>query len=320
MAAARPPLDMMRSIFKPGMAVKPKTQDKVIVKKPKAFQSSRPNKPRLTQKELDIKFAKNLLGQGHHLQHKSALQKISTVMAGSGPCGLGVHFTDSPLSSASLLASLIKHRVIRNQESMTPMSIRKIIDYAEARNPVWSHSSSQLARRVQFKQSLHQMELSRELLQVRLELDQGDDQLKRKLHDLNQSIQKTELIICHIEERATGSLHPDTLLSGEKASLTPNEAAMLPSPSGTIRGVLIRIKGPRKGNRALKQQKASGRVSINSVGYVNYEDCSLQIPSKLGIFGLYVRLVYSKADRLVSAYERVPVLGDPKFKFIDIKG
>lgn len=123
------------------------------------------------------------------------------------------------------------------------------------------------------------------------------------------------MVINNLEPTVTGNLHPDSLLAGEKVSMTPTEAALLPSPAGTIRGVLIRVKGPRKGNRAIKQQKSSGRVSINSVGYVNYEECNLQLPSKLGIYGLYIRLVYSKLDRLVSPYAKLPVLDSPDFKF-----
>ena len=270
---------------------------------------------RLSQKELSIRFAKGLLTQGHHLQHKTALETLCTALGGSGPSVVRPHFTPTPLSSATLLGSFLKHRLIRNQESVTNTVIRKIVNLVDPKNALWTHSTSQLARKIQFTQSLERLGLQREALGLRLELDSDDAALRNEMQQLATAIRKTELVLENMEPTATGTLHPDALLSGDKITMTPSEAAQLPSPSGTIRGILIRIKGPRKGNRAVKQQRSAGRVSINSVGYVVADECSIQLPSKLGIYGLYIRLVYSKTDRLITPSTVLPVLEAPLFQF-----
>lgn len=306
--------DMMRIMKKEAPVNLSKGKASVFAGKKKPVFGKKPRTSRaLTPQEQSIKLAKSLLSQGHHLQHKQSLETLCTALNGSGKSTLKAHFTPSPLSSASLLASLLKHRLIRNQESVTSQVIRRIVDLADAKNSVWSHSSSQLAKKIQYSQTLERLKLKQEVLQLRLELVPEDTALIRETTVLENTIRKTETLLDYLEPTVTGNLHPDSLLSGDKVSMTPSEAAQLPSPSGTIRGVLVRIRGPRKGNRAMKQQKSSGRVSINSVGYVNYEDCSLQIPSKLGIYGLYIRLVYSKTDRLISPFDTLPVFGAKNF-------
>lgn len=310
--------DMMKIMRKDAPINSSKAKPSVLAAKNKAAFGKKPRPRALSPQEQTIKLAKSLLTQGHHLQHKQSLETLCTALNGSGKSLIQPHFTPSPLSSASLLASLLKHRLIRNQESVTSQVIRKIVDLADAKNSVWNHSSSQLAKKIQYSQTLDRLRLKLETLQLRLDLDPKDCDLATEVHQLESTIRKTETLLDYLEPTVSGNLHPDSLLSGDKVSMTPSEAAQLPSPAGTIRGVLVRVKGPRKGNRALKQQKSSGRVSINSVGYVNYEDCSLQIPSKLGIYGLYIRLVYSKTDRLISPYNNLPVFGAQSFKLKNI--
>jgi hypothetical protein len=309
---------MMKIMRKDAPLNSSKAKSNVFAAKNKPAFGKKPRPRALTPQEQTIKLAKSLLTQGHHLQHKQSLETLCTALNGSGRTLIQPHFTPSPLSSASLLASLLKHRLIRNQESVTSQVIRKIVDLADSKNSVWSHSSSQLAKKIQYSQTLERLRLKLEALQLRLAQDPKDSELAREVYELECIIRKTETIVDYLEPTVSGNLHPDSLLSGDKVSMTPSEAAQLPSPTGTIRGVLVRIKGPRKGNRALKQQKSSGRVSINSIGYVNYEDCNLQIPSKLGIYGLYIRLVYSKIDRLISPYNSLPVFGAQNFKLKNI--
>ena len=51
-------------------------------------------------------------------------------------------------------------------------------------------------------------------------------------------------------------------------------------------------------------EKSVGAVSINSVDYVLAEESKVQIPSKLGIFGLYVRIVYEKVSQRPTFYKK----------------
>lgn len=272
-----------------------------------------------TPEELSVKFAKEMLTQGHHLQYQSSLQHISSALSGSGLVKLSPHYTPSPLSSATLLGTYLKNRLLRNQESLTPLTIRKIIGLADAKNSVWNHSTSQLGRKLQLNQIMDSLALKKQALVLRLGFHGENTSLQRELHQTEQDIRKTGLLLDFINPKVIGNLHPDSLLANDKASMTPSEMAQLPSPSGTIRGILIRLRGPRKGNRAIKYQTSAGRVSINSVDYVVAEECTLQIPSKLGIFGLYIRVVYSKTDRLIDPKSKLRLLENPSFKFINTR-
>lgn len=171
---------------------------------------------------------------------------------------------------------------------------------------------------IQIDQTLNRLGLRKELVQIQSEAYPDNINLKNRLLQMDSTVRKLGTLRESMSADVSGNLHPDSLLTGSRASLTPSEAALLPSPLSTIRGVLIRIKGPRKGNRAIKLQKAAGRVSVNSVDYVNAEECNIQLPSKLGIFGLYIRLVYSKTDRLLSPYSRLSVIGRDSFQFKNI--
>lgn len=268
-----------------------------------------------TPEEQSVKFAKDMLTQGHHLQYQTALQHISSALSGSGLVKIVPHYTPSPLSSATLLGTYLKNRLLRNQESLTPQTIRKIIGLADAKNSVWSHTTSQLGRKLQLSQVIDSLALKKEALELRLAVNPDNAGLQRELYGTEQDIRKAGLLLDFLSPKVSGNLHPDSLLANDKASMTPSEMAQLPSPAGTIRGILIRLKGPRKGNRAIKYQMSAGRVSINSVDYVVAEECTLQIPSKLGIFGLYIRIVYSKTDRLIDSKARLRLLEDPMFKF-----
>ena len=270
---------------------------------------------KLSPREMTIKFAKDLLSQGQHTHHRLCLEQICGSLSGSGQSNLMIHLTPSPLSSASLLSSYFKHKLIRNQESVTSSTIRKILSVADSRNPLWNHSTSQIARKLQFSQTMDKLLLQREALELKSSFSLDDSCIRSQLVDLDNIIRKTQTMIEFLDPLVRGNLHPDSLLAEDKVSLTPTEMANLPSPSGTIRGILIRVKGPRKGNRAIKQQKSCGRVSINSVDYVTQEECKIQLPSKLGIYGLYVRIVYSKAERLISPNVKLPVFNAPDFKF-----
>lgn len=282
------------------------------------IRQSRVRKGQISQQELAIRFAKGLLSKGHHLQHRHGLEKVTQNLSGSGLSAVFPHYTNSLLSSASLMASHIKNRLIRNQESISSMVLRNIVGLGEMRNSIWKHNTSQDARKLQIGQAIDSLELRKELIQIQSEALPDNAALKNRALQMDATLKKLRLLNEYMASDVAGNIHPDSLLTGARASLTPSEAALLPSPLSTIRGVLIRVKGPRKGNRALKLQKAAGRVSVNSVNYVNSEECNIQLPSKLGIFGLYIRLVYSKMDKLLSPHTKIPIAGQDQFQFKNI--
>ena len=242
--------------------------------------------------------AKRLLERGHHRMQQSQIETVATALGASGPNLLRPHFTNSPLSSASLLAAYVKHRLIRNLEHMNSSIIRRIEDMAEEKHRLWSHSTSQSARQQQCQQALNYLRLREASLNLRLGINESSS-LRQELLDVTNEMRKLELVLENMEFDVKGSLHPGSLLKGDRIFLTPTEIAKLPSPSAAVRGVLIRINGPRKGNRCMTWQKSYGRVSINSIRHVTSEEVKMQIPSKIGVFGLTVRLVYGLHNRLI---------------------
>jgi hypothetical protein len=186
--------------------------------------------------------------------------------------------------------------------------IRRTLDYVGERNGVWEHDTDQSARRVQCDQVINYLENRQKILLLKLKFNEDSLKLKKELEDVKEELQKLKLVTIHLQARVRGNLHPASLLQGDRVFLTPTEAAQLPSPSATVRGILVRIRGPRRGNRAWTWQKSAGRISTNTVDYVVAEEAKIGIPSKLGIFGLTVRIVYTRRNRLVDCRTPLNVL------------
>jgi hypothetical protein len=159
------------------------------------------------------------------------------------------------------------------------------------------------------------LKLREAALQTKLKFEEFNKAAREELKEIQTVLHKLSLAQKHLADTVSGSLHPSTLLQGDRVFLTPTEAAQLPSPSATIRGILIRIKGPRRGNRSMVWQKSAGRISTNSVKYVVAEEAKLGIPSKLGVFGLTVRIVYARMNRLIEPRARLDVIDTPNFRF-----
>lgn len=260
--------------------------------------------------------ARRILNQGHHLSHQSSLQRLGTALGASGPNLLHPHYTPSPLSSATLLASYLKHRILRNLENVSMPIIRRTLDLVSQKNPLWQHSTSQQPRRVQCEQVLEYLDARVRSLQLRLEFDGKSLKLKEELEAACIQQGKLKLLLTCMESNCKGSLHPVSLQQDDRVFLTPSEAAQLPSPCSTLRGLLIRFKGPRRGNRAFKWEKSTGRISTNSVGFIVSEEAKIPIPSKLGVFGMTVRIVYTKRNRLVECRQPLNVVDQPRFSFL----
>lgn len=265
---------------------------------------------------LSRDVARRILIQGHHLSHQSNLQRLGTALGASGPNLLHPHYTPSPLSSATLLASYLKHRILRNLENVSMPIIRRTLDMVSEKHPIWQHQSPQQSRRVQSEQALAHLEARERTLLLRLEFDEHSARLKEELETVRTQQGKLKLLLDCMEDTVRGSLHPVSVQQDDRVFLTPSEAAQLPSPSATLRGLLIRFRGPRRGNRAFKWEKSTGRISTNSVGFVVSEEAKIPIPSKLGVYGLTVRIVYVRRNRLVDCRTPLNVVDWPGFVFL----
>lgn len=263
---------------------------------------------------LNKQEATRILAEGHHRFQQGHMQRVATALGASGANLLHPHYTVSPLSSASLLASYIKHRILRNLESPTPAIIRRTLDLVSEKHPIWTHHSPQSPRRIQCEQVLRHLEMREKVLNFRVKFeDEKGGKTLTELETVRNHLSKLRLLLgkCMEDGTVKGSLHPASIQQDERIFLTPTEAAKLPSPSATIRGILIRLKGPRRGNRAMTWQKSAGRISTNSVKYVVSEEAKLQIPSKLGVYGLTIRIVYARHNRLVDCLKPLNIIDRP---------
>lgn len=265
---------------------------------------------------LSAADARRILSLGHQRHIQSNLERFTTALGASGPSRLAVHFTPSLLSSASLVASHVKHRILRGLEHMGTVAIRRTLDMVGEKCGLWEHKSSQEGRRLQCQQVEQHLKLREAALKTKLVFEENNEAIKGELEEIRDCLRKLEISQKNMEATVEGNFHPSTLLKGDRVFLTPTEVAQLPSPLATIRGMLIQIKGPRRGNRGMTWRKSIGRISTNSVKYVVAEESKIQVPSKLGVFGLTVRIVYARTNRLVDPRGNLNILDNPKFKFL----
>ena len=231
---------------------------------------------------------KQLLSHGHHLQQAESMEMVVSGLTGSR-VRIQPHFTTSVLSSAALTASYIRNWLVRNQESVSPGSIRRILALAERKHPVWKYRLDQSAKQQQYAEVAAQLELALARQAVLREFEGGAQE--GEMEGLRGTLRKVRLSMRLMVPEVEGSLHPEGMATGADATGTGMGAA---ATQYRVRGLLVRVAGPRKGNRAMVWQRSVGAVSMNSVAHVAAEEAQTQLPSKLGTFGLYVRIVYQK--------------------------
>ena len=246
---------------------------------------------------MSVAAVREYLNLGQHLKLKQNAEIVLSTLHGN-PLKIQPHFTPSVLSSATLTTSYIKNFLIRNQESLNGGSIRRILNLTDYKHQIWKYKLDQSNRRIQYEQVLEEMQLEAKKLQLLLKFK---PEIKGELAQLLENINKVQMTLKLMKENVTGSLHPEprNIIESSTADDSPHSDLK-------IRGLLVRLAGPRKGNRAMTWEKSVGAVSINSVDYVLAEESKVQIPSKLGIFGLYVRIVYEKLSQRPTFYKKNP--------------
>ena len=252
---------------------------------------------------MSVAAVREYLNHGQHLKLKQNVEIVLSTLHGNS-LRIQPHFTPSVLSSATLTTSYIKNHLIRNQESLNGGSIRRILNLTDYKHPIWKYKLDQSARRAQYEEVLKEMQLEERKLQL---LSKFKPEIKADLFRLQENIKKVQMTLKLMKESVIGSLHPEprNVIESNSAALSTDPAASDDS-NLKIRGLLVRLAGPRKGNRAMTWEKSVGAVSINSVDYVLAEESKVQIPSKLGIFGLYVRIVYEKVSQRPTFYKKNP--------------
>lgn len=257
---------------------------------------------------MSVAAVREFLNHGYHLKLKQNVESALSILHGN-PLRIQPHFTPSVLSSATLTTSYIKNFLVRNQESLNGGTIRRILGLTDYKHAAWKFKLDQSARKAQYTEVLNELQLEEMKLITLLKFKKDDSELIKKLNRLQENIKHIQMTIKLMKNIVTGSLHPECHADATASVLgqsAPPSADEQDLEKLKIRGLLIRISGPRKGNRALTWEKSVGAVSTNSVDFVVAEESKVQIPSKLGIFGLYVRIVYQKVSQRPSSMTKNP--------------
>ena len=257
---------------------------------------------------MSVAVVREFLNHGHHLKLKQNVESVLSTLHGH-PLRIQPHFTSSVLSSATLTTSYIKNFLLRNQESLNGSSIRRILGLIDYKHPAWRFKLDQRERKTQYTEVLDEMQFEERKLLSLLKYKKGDPILSGQLYRLQENIKNVQMTLKLMKETVTGLLHPELRNNGLPSTSTASPNAFTEDTDSDqlkIRGLLISLSGPRKGNRSMTWEKSVGAVSINSVDYVIAEESRVQIPSKLGIYGLYVRIVYQKVSQRPSSYTKNP--------------
>ncbi len=284
--------------------------------------------PRRRAAELSRTVARSILARGRAAQHAAALGRLATALGGSGPNVLALHLCTSPLSSASLLANRVRDAVVRGGDAFASGSttaIKRILDIAGERHRLWEHATCQAGRLVQCRAARDALEVQAAGLACRLAFEPDNAAAAARLASTRGHLALLGALLDAPGgddrprlngDTIRGSLHPEHGAAGVApggAILTPGERASLPSGAAALRGIRVTVRGPKRGSKAMKWERSSGRVSTNSVGVVVAEEAKVPLPTRVGTFGLTVRLVYCLARRLASPLAPIHVVGDEAF-------
>lgn len=205
---------------------------------------------------------------------------VSSVLSGSR-IEFETHWTPSPLSSASLYTAFLRTFLIRMNEMPTKQFIKAALDLTSSKNSCWSASDNQEAKRKLYLDQINFLKKKREFLLLR---NTYDKTAGRELDLIGVKIEKLErwLETMDLNASVTSNLHPQANGAGRR-----------------ILGMSIEISGPKKGSRSMTWKESVGSTSISS-DLVVFEQSKLQLPSKVGTYGLSATIVYSKTSDLVS--------------------
>ena len=235
---------------------------------------------------VSVAAVKEYLNHGSHLKLKRNAEIVLSTLHGNPIC-IKPHFTSSVLSSATLTTSYIKNHLIRNQESLNGGTIRKILGLTDYKHQAWKFKLDQSTRKSQYQEVLKELEFEEKKLLHLIKFKCEElEELEGKLARVQESLKQVKMTLKLMKDTVIGSLHPEPRNTDSVEDEIVKDQDRL-----KIRGMLVRIAGPRKGNRAMTWEKSVGAISVNSVDYVVSEESKVQIPSKLGIYGLYVRIV-----------------------------
>lgn len=205
-----------------------------------------------------------------------ALERRNNVVCNS-KIKLNAHHTPALLSAASLLANFVRNWHVRNFESNSESGNRKIMSICDPKNPVWKVQIQQTFRKKLFNDVLSSLETEKCVLELRKKYGFATNTENDKY------ISSLRYVTSLMEDTRAFSMYP---VPSHSQSETP-----------ALKGLSVRLAGPRRGNRAVVFKKAIGSSSTNSVGLVVCDEAKAQVPGKMGTYGLCIKVVYGNASK-----------------------
>lgn len=192
-------------------------------------------------------------------------------------------FSGNLISSATLSGNYIRNWHIRNFETNSHTNNKRICALLEHKHLIWLCESFQGAKTNKLNKRINEIDLEMAII-ARVNDHLKDMKLQGQLKIASSKKYRYKTIANLIYNHYTSNIHPTNVIKNNTNIL--NEDLH-------IRGVAIRLAGPRLGNRSVVYRKMIGKSTNNSVGIVNWDGCSVQIPGKLGTYGLKIKVIYN---------------------------
>lgn len=224
--------------------------------------------------------------------HKAALERLITAYA-DNPVILKIIPTPTPLSSAHLIASLSLHDLVRNMEGGDALPvIRRVLSIVDPSNAVWKYEHKQDHRVEQYKEAIARVD--RRLKALEYSKDYADAiKIDEERERLLKSRECFQMVIDYCRPLVKGTLHPNgippTTTTQQHPQNSPSEKLF---DGWRLRGIFLRLAGPKKATKAGQWRRSAGAISLNSYDFVDGEQANVQIPSRTGTYGLTVRVVW----------------------------
>jgi hypothetical protein len=264
--------------------------------------------PRLSRPQIKVsQIGKDPSQLSRHKIQEDGFAKLARLMSGTF-INLRTSIVDNYLVSPSLMTNYYQHFMIRNGEVMSQPFIRKIMGILDPKHQAWKYNYDQKSAKVpQYEAALKSLRHTKKCLEATLNILYPDkeieeiSQVKAKILKVEETINRIMMILEFMEPNYQGSMHPDPGSIHFSDENIPSNFLVGPNSPWRIRGMMIRIAGANKGQRAQSWKKYAGSYSINSVGFVNSEESKVQMLTKHGTFGLTVRVLWEKIENMPSA-------------------
>lgn len=275
-------------------------------------------------------FATDTFRLTRHKIQEDMFTKLSLLLSGTF-VQLKTKVVNNLLTSSSLMTNYYQHLMIRNGEIMSQSFIRKILGILDPKHPTWKYSYDQkVAKFPQYESALRKLALEKKSLEVKFKIfNEGNNhseeenrldernQIKARILKVEETINKMRLILEYMEQSYQGSMHPDpgAINFSEEDVGAKGNFLVGPNSPWRIRGMMIRIAGANKGQRAQAWKKYVGSYSMNSVGFVNAEESKVQMLTQQGTYGLTIRIIWEKIEDMPNS--NLSLTSDGGFTFYE---